>query len=189
MTKSQQNLLLIAGVLAAIQFMIVPLMEYQDQEHTELRLLEQRLSRSEQLLENQQKVAELAEQVKSNEAQLLEAIPVATDRTVFRIDLQSEIQRVAREHSLRLEEFNWLTESQAVSDTVQVQRAKIRLSGAVSQLAEAHLVMTQQLPSIRYVDFSLRKSNNRRGGRSSDPQMQIELLLEIATRRPSQEGS
>lgn len=182
MSKSQRQLLIVAAILAGIQFVILPLMDYQNQQHDELTLLEQRLSRSEQLLQNQEELKELSAAVQANEEKILAAIPMATDKTMMRIELQGEVQSIARKYSVNVDEFNWLTDSQRVSATVDLQRAKIRLEGPVSQLAQTHLEMTQELPSIRFVDASLTSANNRRSKLKGDPQMRLELILEIATR-------
>lgn len=180
MSSSQKRLLIIAAILAAIQFIVVPLMGYQDQQHQELELLKQRLARSEQLLENREEIAELKKALVENQQQMLNAIPEASDKTIFRISLQGDIQAILRKHNVKMNEFNWLTDEQQVSQNVQLQRAKIIIEAPVSQLAQAHFSLTQELPSIRFVDVGLR--GTRANGQGTDPRMQLELLLEIATR-------
>lgn len=190
MSTTQQRLLILAAALAAIQFLWLPLMDYQAQQHDELKLLQQRLGRSQELVTHEEELREAAAKARANEALLLEAIPVANERTAYRIELQGEIQNIVRTEQLNLEEFNWLTDAQNVSQNVQLQRAKIRLEGPVSQLAKVHLELTQKLPSIRFVDVSLTPAPSRnRAAATVEPQMRLELLMEIATRSASGSGS
>ncbi|WP_258807320.1 hypothetical protein [Pseudidiomarina sp. CB1] len=187
MSSSQQRLLVIAGLLAAIQFLVLPFIEFQNQQHDELALLQQRLTRSEQLLENSDALNKAWETVTANEAALLEAIPAASDKTMHRIAVQGEIQNIARANEITVDEFNWLTDARFVSDTVEVQRVKIRLQGSASQVAKTQVELTQKLPSIRFVDVNLTPYNTRSRGSAAakEPQVRIELLLEVATRTPA----
>ncbi|RUO74558.1 hypothetical protein CWI80_04245 [Pseudidiomarina sediminum] len=176
MTSSQRNLLLIAAVLAALQFIVKPLLAWQEDVNLTLTLEQGRLERSEQLLVNAERVRQAANDAQAAQQTMLAQFPVATEATLTQIQLQGAIEAVFRKHGLRIEEFSWLTGLQPKNASLSQLRSKLVVSGAMTNIAQAHFELMQSMPTIAQEDIELRQLN-RRGSRGG---VRLTVMLNVA---------
>ena len=96
MTKSQQQLLWIAAILAALQFGVKPIIAWQNSLITELTLNEARIERSEQLLASEEEINTAANTAATLAEEVREKFPVASESSLLQIELQSAIEAQLR---------------------------------------------------------------------------------------------
>lgn len=179
MSGGQARLLIIAGLLAAIQFVVLPLISYQAELRDELTLLQRQLVRSEALVEQLPVLTLQAEKLDAAARRVADAFPDASNATGFRLEVQDQIQRLLREQGNQVTLFSWLAQPQAAGNGIQVQQARVNISGNFKTLAEGQLQLAQQAPYIRFIDASLRPQNRDPG---DNKQAELTLIIEVAGR-------
>lgn len=179
MSASQARLLLIAGVLVAIQFIVLPLVSYQTELRDELAMLQRQVVRSEALVEQLPVLTLQAEKLDAAAQRVATAFPDASNATGFRLEVQDQIQRLLREQGNQVTLFSWLAQPQAAGNGMQVQQARVNISGNFKTLAEGQLQLAQQAPYIRFIDASLRPQNRDPG---DNKKADMTLIIEVAGR-------
>lgn len=164
MTNSQKRLLVFAAVLAAIQFVVKPLLAWQNEVATEIALQQGRLERSEQLLANAETLTAAAEQAKAVQQTMLAAFPDAQEATLAQIQQQGELEALFREQGLRVEQFSWLTGVLPRSTELAQLRGSITVTGSLTAIANAHYALLKAKPTVVPESIEVR-SNSRRGSR------------------------
>ncbi|RUO62603.1 hypothetical protein [Pseudidiomarina insulisalsae] len=162
MTKSQKQLLWVAAVLAVLQFIVKPVLSWQEEVKTEATLKLERLERSKQLLANADELTAAATTAQTMKEELLAQFPVAVESSMLQIQLQGEIETLLRGQRVRVEQFNWMTGLEPVNSSLQGLRAKVILSGRLPQLVQTHLQLMQQMPTVQHESIEIRGSNTRR---------------------------
>lgn len=184
MTSSQRNLLLVAGILAALQFLVKPLLAWQSDLATELTLEQGRLERSEQLLENAELLQQATTEAKTAEQAMLAEFPAATEVTLTQIQAQGNIEAIFRKHGLRIEEFSWLTGLQPKNASLSQLRSKLVVSGTMDDVARAHFELLQEMPTIAQDGIEVRRLN-RRGSRGG---VRLTVMLNVAVQSNGEAG-
>lgn len=184
MTSSQRNLLLIAAVLAAVQFIVKPLLAWQDEVIVSLALEQGRLERSELLLANAEAVQQAASDAQAAQQAMLAQFPAATEATLTQIQAQGTIEAVFRKHGLRVEEFSWLTGLQPKNTSLSQLRSKLVVSGAMTDVARAHFELMQSMSTIGQEDIEVRQLN-RRGSRGG---VRLTVMLNVAVQNSAAQG-
>ncbi|HET8816654.1 MAG TPA: hypothetical protein VFM61_04305 [Pseudidiomarina sp.] len=179
MSASQARLLWIAGILAAIQFVVLPVLHYQAELREELTLVQRQVLRSEALVEQLPVLTLQAEKLAAAAQRVAGAFPDASNATGFRLEVQDQIQRVLREQGNQVTLFSWLAQPQAAGNGIQVQQARVNISGTYKTLAEGQLRLAQQAPYIRFIDASLRPQNRDPG---QNKPAELTLIIEVAGR-------
>lgn len=175
MTAKQRNLLLIAALLAALQFVVKPLLQWQRQTIDELSLNQARLERSELLLANADSLATHTAAATALEQKMLAQFPQAQEITLTQIQLQSAIETALRSQQTRIDEFSWLTAPEQSGGSLAVMRGKVTFSGDLADIVSAHFALLEQMPTIAYESMDLRNAGRRgRGG------YRLTLMLNVA---------
>lgn len=163
MTKSQQQLLWIAALLAVLQFVVKPILEWRDTIVTELTLNESRIERSEQLLGQQEEISAAVSAAADLEQQLRSKFPAGNESSLLQIELQSSIEEQLRGNNVNLQEFAWLTGVQQETAGLGHLRARVRFGGDIGKLAEAQFKLLEAMPNAIHESMELRRDNRRRG--------------------------
>lgn len=175
MSKSQQQLLWIAGILAVLQFVVKPLVAWQNDRVTELTLQESRIERSELLLDNQEQIASAAEAATAFARELRENFPRGDEGSMLQIELQSSIEEQLRAGQVTLQEFAWLTNLQPSDSGLAHLRARVRFSGDLSRLTEAQFKLLETMPNAIHESMELRRDNRRRGAYVMTLQLRVNV--------------
>ncbi|WP_411360707.1 hypothetical protein [Pseudidiomarina salilacus] len=164
MTNSQKQLLWVAAILAALQFVVKPILAWQNELQAEVSLNAERLTRSEQLLTNAEELqasAAAAEQVRQ---ELISGYPQAVESSMLQIQLQGELEALLRGQNVRIEQFDWMTGLEPMNSSLQGIRANISISGPLENVMQAHLKLMQDLPTIKHESIEIRRANRSRTG-------------------------
>lgn len=175
MTKSQQQLLWIAGLLAALQFAVKPILAWQDTLITELTLSEGRIERSEQLLLDREAINNAASAATTLAEDVRSKFPLARESSLLQIELQSSIEEQLRAKSVNLQEFAWLTGLQEEPSGLAHLRARVRFSGDISDVTQAQYGLLQAMPNAIHESMELRRDNRRRGAYVMTLQLRVNV--------------
>ncbi|MGQ4276501.1 hypothetical protein ACQ5ES_05590 [Pseudidiomarina sp. E22-M8] len=179
MTNSQKQLLIVAAFLAALQFVVKPVLNWQDELTTELALTQGQVERSEQLLKHAEQVTAAHEAILRQREEVLNALPEVMETTLLQIQMQGTLETLFGKHKVGIVEFNWVTGLQAKSETLATLNAKISLIGTIDNLAQAQLALMQEFPFVRHESIELREAPRQRGNYH-----ELSLLIQVAVRQP-----
>ncbi|WP_417687818.1 hypothetical protein [Pseudidiomarina sp.] len=175
MTKSQQQLLWIAAILAALQFGVKPIIAWQNSLITELTLNEARIERSEQLLASEEEINTAANTAAALANEVREKFPVASESSLLQIELQSSIEEQLRASQVSLQEFAWLTSLQQDGSGLGHLRARVRFAGDIGRLTEAQFQLQSAMPNAIHESMELRRDNRRRGAYVMTLQLRVNV--------------
>lgn len=175
MTKSQLQLLWIAGVLAALQFIVKPILAWQNETITEVSLSQSRIERSEQLLSHQEEIAQAAADAEAFIQELEQKFPQAKESSMLQIELQSSIEERLRSSNVNLQEFAWLTGLEYGETILASLRARVRFSGDLGGLSKAQFQLLQTMPNMIHESIELRRDSRRRGAYVMTIQLRVNV--------------
>jgi hypothetical protein len=157
MTPRYRRLLLLAGVLAAIRFVVFPWLELQADWHDQLKVLTQRLDRSEALLANRSIIEKALLSAEQDHAALLSRFPEAVDDESFKRETQQQVSAIATELGARVTYFDWLEPVESVSG-LGAQRARMTVEGGMRSLALLQGQLETRMPHlfVQEVSYELR---------------------------------
>lgn len=179
MSSGQRRLLLIAAVLAAIQFIVLPLLAYQTEQIESLTLVERRLGRSENLVAQLDVLQLQATKLNESAQNEFDKFPSAANATVFRLEVQDQIQRTVTAAGGQVSLFSWIAQPSASSSEMIVQQARLTIDGTFSSIATAQLDLTEKLPFVRFIDAQLRPSSRTAVANQA---ASLILIIEVAGR-------
>ncbi|CAB0151174.1 hypothetical protein PSI9734_01587 [Pseudidiomarina piscicola] len=179
MTDNQRTLLIVAVFLAAVQFIVKPIVNWQNQVATELALTHGQVQRSEQLLAHAEQVRKAHQNAIEQQQTLIEGMPSAAETTLLQIQLQDRLATLLRKQDIAIDEFNWVTGAQPQTNAISTLNAKVKLAGNIEALAQAQFALMQELPFVQHQSIELRPSQRRRGNN-----YELTFLLQVAVRQP-----
>ena len=154
-----KQLLIIAGTLAVVQWVLLPLVTSQNEQIARNKSLNQQLQKAKQrilhlptLEEQRQRLLELSE---AAAAERLVPDPARL------IEEQRALEEALGEAGLTLNSFEWAVELPAAG-ALRKKQAVLSVSGKPEQLARGALALAQRQPLTRLVAMQLR--NASRGG-------------------------
>lgn len=177
MTSSQRQLLIVAAFLAALQFVVKPILTWQNDLNTELALTQGQVQRSEQLLEHAEQVISAHQMAIEQRDAIVTSLPVATETTLLQIQMQSQLETLLRGNNVTIDEFNWMTGLQSQSAGIATLNAKVNIVGSLENVARAQLSLMEQMPFVRQQSIELRPSQRRRGAVH-----ELTMILQVAVR-------
>ena len=185
MDSARRNLLLaIAGLLAALQFLVVPWFAAQSEAHQRLEVLTARLVRSEAVLQNKQAI-------KTAERTLTEAAAKTTDRfarfasvEAFKLESQPKIVAVAVANGLTVSSFSWLIDGKVEGSGLQFARARVQWSGNIRAIAAAHAQLETGFPNLFVRDVSIAGASGGPGVNTADTTGSIAFVIDLYFRGP-----
>jgi hypothetical protein len=157
MTPRYRRLLWLAGGLAAIRFVVFPWLDLQAQWHDQLKVLTQRLDRSEALLANQSTINQALSSAREQNATLLNRFPEAGDDESFKRETQQQIAAVASELGTRVTYFDWLEPVES-NTGLGGQRARMTVEGGMRSLALLQAQLETRMPYlfVKEISYELR---------------------------------
>ncbi|GAA0353825.1 hypothetical protein GCM10009092_17740 [Bowmanella denitrificans] len=150
-------------VLAVLKFVIVPVLEWQDEKVAQINTLGQQLSKGTKLLAVQK---ELELKLQALQAQKGDVLPMLTtdepSATQFQLQVQRKIDELMAKHELNVQNVNWLTprpKGMAVE-----HRLEIRMTGGLKEYLALMIDIEQQKPKLAIVEVNSLISNMRPAG-------------------------
>lgn len=182
---SQQKLLMIAAILAALRFVVVPLFDWQAAQLEQLQVATAQLERAIRLKNSAPAQAEQLQQLESAKAELLKEYPVATQSAQFRLQMQQQLQQQFTATGLQVSLFEWLSQENIQNDMLERHYASVDVTGNPALLMQVFSQELARKPWLKVKELRLRQRSGAPIGETS-----AELTIELtALRQPSRSES
>lgn len=151
--KSSLNtriLLVVMLGLVGIKFLLMPVIDWQDQLIDTTAQVEKRNLKAENLLASESDIImQLAETDKQLKA-LFDLYPKYPDSTIFRLDTQTKLEKMLRQHSLRQTQFFWRTdEDEQVKGQLYMATFNVNFVGKAKVFAAMHTKIAAEQKHFR----------------------------------------
>ena len=153
--NKNQALLVVLAALLSIKFLMLPLMEWQDESIAALELTQQKLQRAEGLLAKKEALQAEQRLMQKQLEQALAGVPVVSDVQQIRIETLQKMQRLLEPSGVTVSLFDIASEQSLADTGVSAAILNIELKGKLPQLALAHFELEQQFPNLVVNQFRL----------------------------------
>lgn len=126
---TQKKLLIIAGLLLAIKFALIPLFAWQGDQIARFQVKSMRLDKVSLVLANQSTYTESVARFKAEMFEDAERFYEDNART--KLTIQTDIEEIFKSNQLAVEGFDWIIDS---AQPVRLLRATVRFSGATENM-------------------------------------------------------
>jgi hypothetical protein len=183
MTKllDKRTLLAICGALVALRFAVLPFVESQISTREELILLTKKLEKFELLLANKEKIANLSKELEKAELSVSILAPKVDSNNSYRLEFQQRVNAIAQQRGVVVSSFQWLMEAPVANGHLNLDRARIQLTGTMPATAYFHadLESAFQNVQIRELSFVNQSIDGSVGSSSSS----LNVLVDVATQQ------
>lgn len=182
-----RTLLVLAAVLAALRFAVVPWMQQQAEQRQQLEVLTQRLDRSVAVVQNAEAMqAALGKVVEVTEATRA-PFPLVDDRERFRLETQRMLAGVAQRGGVTVTLFDWVVDGEAAQAGMAYGRVNASLSGPLDRLVAVHGALEAEMPFAAVREVKLDLSRGARPGLGKDPAT-LALVMDLYFRPATAPG-
>lgn len=131
-------LLILALVLAIARFIMIPWIDQQTERRDNLRVLTQRLNRSEGLLQSQAEILKDFAVLTEMKQKVQSRYPIVSTPEAYRIQAQQEVSTLAAEYGLSVTLFDFILEGEHPESNLRFVRAQVRVEGGLDAVARLH---------------------------------------------------
>lgn len=183
MTATQKKLLVIAAVLAACQFLLLPLIAWQQQTQHATQLTADQIQRINRLIAQQPGLSTTQQQLSATYQQQLSQLARFTDLTTFKLQQQQNWRTLAASDNLRFNAMDWLTEQTYFNEELWLLSGSIDVTGELPDLARFYHYQLQADPAIKltFIEFALVPQRATQQAEHYNMQILFELLTVPAT--------
>lgn len=157
-------LLSLLVVLLIARFVLLPMVQSQNDKRSELDMVTAQLTRALQAIDEQPALQTRLEQQQASNTNWQTELPSAASMSELRLVMQQGIQASLRSHDVEVSLFNWLSEVEHDSPNLSILRARVTVSTDEVPLHDAMLSMLSQMPNIRIEEVELQRQIQRRRG-------------------------
>ncbi|MGM0906961.1 MAG: hypothetical protein ACQEVQ_10570 [Pseudomonadota bacterium] len=184
--SQKKALLWVVAILLGIRFVLVPLMDYQNQLKENISLESRQLERALALLNNEQQGVS-AEQANADLKELESRLPLHESVNQFRLSMQQQLEQLAKKQQANIQVFDWLTHSTAQDGYLQTHQGQIEIEGAITDIARFQLDALSQWYSVQWIEFSIRpmRGTSQRG-ELRVPNVRATILFEVSGIKPGE---
>jgi len=150
-----RNLVVVALVLAAARFLVVPWVQAQGAEREKLEALTLRLDRSQAVVHNSEDIRAAQQQLAKEVEAIHGRFPSAPDADGYRLQAQRKINALAAASGVQVTLFDWVLDGDAPEAGLAYGRARFRVEGPLRDLIRMHGQMEGALPNAAVREFRL----------------------------------
>jgi hypothetical protein len=174
MLNNKPLLLGIILLLAGLRFIIVPWMDYQDEQKQQLETLTKRLVRSEALVEFRTELTEQKQLQDTAVTRLLADLQQSPSTEQYQLEFQQQMQQLLESNNVSLLLFDWLSDTDLKAFNAHRARVSLRFEGTIADIVKTHLLLEQKYPSLLIRDLN----TSWRGGLSKESRVAVTMMLE-----------
>lgn len=152
MSSRTRTLLAVLASLLVARFFVVPWVERMDESRDNLRVLTDRLDRSEAVFSNREALTRSLADLQRNVAKMQANYPAVEDLSAFQLAQQQEVNRLLQQAGLQLVVFDW-TLTGNIEDSV-LSFARFRLQARGEVVAQAKFMASIE---TSFLNFSVRE--------------------------------
>jgi len=144
MQSKQRSMLILLTFLLVIKFVIIPILDWQQEQITKIQVMSKRLTKVEQVLERLPTIKVALKSVQEENSLLQEKYYNNTSINTFKLQLQQQIERLFEQHNLTVKNFNWVL---GVKGKLDQERANISFRGKTKDFALLQIAIAR-LPKL-----------------------------------------
>jgi hypothetical protein len=148
-------LLIVAMALAAIQFLLIPWIQYRSELREEVQALTKRLDRSESVLKNKDELKASSQKLEATSGPILQFIPAPENEEAFRLVMQQSVSSMVGESGSTLSVFDWAFSGAVEGTDIRFVRARMTVIGDAPSLAKLQTLLDVRLANAVVRDWSL----------------------------------
>jgi hypothetical protein len=175
-----KNLIWLLAFLLALRFVVVPWLEWQDEQFVRLQTLAKRLDRSEALLTAKEQVISQAAQADSVADELMQGLAVVPAAAEYKISFQQQLQQQLESAQVQLLLFEWNSDRSLSVFDLQRGRINLRLKGTYPNLLKVHAQLEQGFPGIQIRELRAGWSEALRASSEIELQLVVDLDYRVA---------
>lgn len=187
-------LVVVALVLAALRFVIVPWTQAQVEQRQQLEVLTKRLDRSAGVVANAQAIRGAQGKVMAAAAAARKPFPEVADRDRFRLESQRMLAAIAGRGGARVVLFDWVVDGDAAKAGLAYGRVNATLEGPLESLVSVHGQIEGEMPFAAVREVKLELPRGGASGLNAEPAT-LALVMDLyyrptaAAQSPSGSGS
>ncbi len=176
-----KSLIWLLVLLLVARFVLVPWLEWQDEQLIELQTLNKRLDRSEALLNAKELVSSQAAQAETAVDTLLKGIAVTPAVAEYKISFQQLLQQQLESLQVQLLLFEWNSDRSLEVFDLQRGRINLRIKGAYPNLLRAHAQLEQNFSGLQIRELRASWSEALRASSEVELQLVIDLDYRVVS--------
>lgn len=177
--NKQRQLLLLASILAVLQFWVVPALQQQTQQRVQLEQLSNQLARLQGTVNNAPKLHHASAQLPEFYTILTQRFATITEEqpaNQVRLNMQQLLQQELTAFGLEVVLFEWLGNTVMVEEGLEQHQLRLVLNGQPPQLMQAYQKVFNSESSFFVQQVEYRQVNT--GRRNTNIQGNLTLLLQ-----------
>lgn len=167
-------------ILFAIKFLLLPLLDYQQQLHDELLVLRKNQHTTQALLNNKERYADRLKEVSSELNQKVTKFSLVRDKDTFQLSFQQSWQKKLENIQLTMETINWISDEYNEATGLHTSVTALRVKGTLSALAALHLELEKAAPAVEVQELQVNNSTGMQW--DSETQMTFSLKAHYFSR-------
>lgn len=167
MTKRQLFIVAFAGILIIIKFILLPVIEWQNEKVDSLVVKTRQLAKVAPLIDSKDQLASMQGKLAGASDNLNKRFPGFNANENLRVKTQRDVETVVKEIGVNLEVFDWLAEIDSEQTSLKQVQFKIDVRGELKQLVNFHWQLYNKIPSLVLRDYELR-TFTQRGKRTAE---------------------
>lgn len=183
-----RNLVMVALVLAAARFLVVPWVQAQGAERERLEALTRRLDRSQAVLHSGEDIRTVQQQLATEVDAILGRFPSAPDVDGFRLQAQRKINALAAASGIQVTLFDWVVDGEAPEAGLGYGRARFRVEGPLRDLIRMHGQLEGTMPNAAVREFRLQAQDPVNGPSDLGASVIFAVDLYFRPAEPQQSG-
>ncbi len=168
-------LIFVLGLLLVVRFVLVPWLEWQDEQALKLQTLTKQLVRSEALLGAREEVLNQSTTATLRADELKTGLTKTSDPAQYRVEFQQELQSKLDNIKVQLSSFEWMNDQPLGVFALTRGRINLRLQGSLADIVQAHAMLELDYPGVQIRD--LRAS--LQGSINTFSTVELQLMLEM----------
>lgn len=181
-SKNKKILLSLLALLLTIRFVVVPWLDWQDEQRTALYSLTQKLEKSKGIVLVKDQLTEGLAAAESSMEAFLTTFPQSEDSQTYRLALMQKFQAEFEPLQVNMDLFDWVTEEAVENTTLVRGTVSLTISGKPQQVALAQMLLEKNFQAL--VIRQLRSSGASQLSTESD--IKLNLMINVFFRLEAQ---
>lgn len=164
--KKHKMALSLIALLVSIKFILIPILEWQDEQLVEISLLEKQTSRIDKVLDNKQQIEDYSARLKNTLASSEQLFLLASDSSAFELAQQQWLESKLKQYDLDANNIGWTPPYQDADSKLQGHNVQLNIDGKTTNIIAFIQDLQSQLHYIEIQAFniSLKRQSNLRLG-------------------------
>lgn len=166
-SKNKRNLMMgMLAILLIARFILVPILDWQQEQITQITAKEQRLVKTNNILARLPQINSALEQLKQGNQKHQSRYFNQASSNTFKLQMQQKVEALFSKYNLKVTNFNWVAE---INEQITQVRAKISFEGETKDFAMLQLAIAQlpKLLNIKQWSLHIKQMNEHSLGNAN----------------------